>query len=709
MSRKNTTITLLLLALVTVFGVHVADRWLAPVRVDLTEDDLYSLTEGTEQILERMREEGVEPVDVKLYFSETTGKTLPKFIKEFITYERYLRNLLREYERAARGKLRVELVDPLPDSDQAQQAADYGLDGKLINQEGDLFYFGLAFETQTGSREAIEFLWPSEQETIEYEISKTLYGLLWPTSKRIGVLSSLEVFGSAQDPYMAQMLAAQGRQPTQQWISIQLLDELYEVSQIDPTTDSISPDEYDLVVVIHPKDLAAKTLAALDEWVVRGGNTLVLVDPYALADQPPQNPQQPWAALQYEPSSELDPLFRAWGIERPASEFAADLELAVRRPVSREGGAQSVVVDLQIDQAHRAQTLGEDTPIVAGLNDLRFLLAGVLRPVGAGSEDGENAEGGPDDDDGEDGRPQGTETAGSARGESTAPSTITREPLITTTEQGALLTVHPGFGGEGGQLGFTDFNDPVKLRDAMRPAGGEVVLAYLLRGRFPTAYPEGVDYPDREAERPPGLPPGIELPPPEDAEMIHKEPVPEEERADATVLVFSDVDFITDQLAFVQSPFGLLQAANDNHRLLLNAVDYLLGSQELMSIRSTKRIHRPFELFDEIETAAERETLERERQLREEVAQFEDELRAKQTEITSRNAALFQKRLQDEVDELNRRIQEGNAELRQIRQSRRAALERQESLVRFSVMGLMPIVVLAIGITLAWRRRQAAA
>ncbi|HVS13419.1 MAG TPA: Gldg family protein [Thermoanaerobaculia bacterium] len=688
MSRNTGALTLLLLALITVFAVHLADRWLGPVRADLTTDDLYSLTEGSQRILERMREEGVKPLDVTLYFSETAGKTLPKFIKEFITYERYLRNLLREYERAARGKIRLDFVDPLPDSDEAQRATDLGLDGKLINQEGDLFYFGLAFETQTGGREVIEFLWPSEQETIEYEISKKMVGLLWPARQRVGVLSSLEVFGSAQDPFMAQMLAAQGRQPTQQWIAIQLLDELYDVSQIDAAADSISADDYDLVVVIHPKDLPTKTLAALDEWVVRGGNTLVLVDAYSIADQPPQNPQQPWAALQYDPSSDLGPLFEAWGIRRPEAQFAADLELAVRRPVNRQGGAESVVVDLQIDEADREHTVDSDSPIAAGLVDLRFLLAGVLEPASGGG--GAVAEG-----------------AGEDGGVAAGASPVSLEPLVWTTDQGAVLTVRPGFGGAG-ELGFTDFNDPVKLRDAMRPSGGPVVLAYLLRGRFPSAWPEGVEYPDREAERPPDLPPGIELPPPEDAEMIRKEPVPGEERGEATVVVFSDVDFITDALAFVQSPFGLLQAANDNHRLLLNSVDYLLGSTELMSIRASKRIHRPFDLFDEIETAAERETLERERQIREEVAAFQDELRAKQGEITNRNAALFQKRLQDEVDELNRKIQEGNAELRRIRQSRRAALERQESLVRFSVMGLMPILVLGAGVVLAWRKRQAA-
>ena len=74
--------------------------------------------------------------------------------------------------------------------------------------------------------------------------------------------------------------------------------------------------------------------------------------------------------------------------------------------------------------------------------------------------------------------------------------------------------------------------------------------------------------------------------------MIRKEPVPAEGRADATVMVFADVDFISDQVAFQNTPFGAV-AANDNHRVLLNAVDYLFGSEELMKVRSKKTIRAP--------------------------------------------------------------------------------------------------------------------
>lgn len=667
---RSLVVSLLLLGLAAAFGAYVLHYWLAPVRVDLTEDNIYSLTPGSAALVERMADEGIKPVDVTLFFSETTGKTLPKFIKEFITYERYLRSLLREYERRSDGRLRLEFVDPIPDSDEAQRAADLGLDGKVINQDGDLFYFGLSMETETGSRQMLPFLWPAEQANVEYEISKALHGLLWPEKSRVGVLSSLEVFGSASDPFMAQMLAAQGRQPTPKWISIQLLEELYEVESIDADVDEI-PADLDLLVIVHPKDLPTKTLAALDRYVVRGGDALIFVDAYALDDRPPQNPQQPWAALQYEPASDLGPLFEAWGIERVPNGFAADFELAVRRPVQQFGAAESVIVDLQMEGADLEQTVDTASPIFSGLADLRMLLPGALR-VADGEESG----------------------AG-----------LAIEPLITTTESGAVLTITPGFGGGGG-LAFTDLNNPAKLRDAYGQGAEAVNLALSLRGRFPSAFPDGVEYPDREAERPPGLPPGVELPPPDDAEMLRKEPVPEEERGEATVMVFADVDFVGDQIAFLQSPFGILQAANDNHRVMLNAADVLVGADELMAIRSTKKLSRPFELFDEIEAQAEKDTLDRESQIREDIESFQQELRTKQNEITTRNASLFQKRVQDEVDELNDRIADANRELREIRKGRRQALERQESLVRFSVMGWMPILILILGVV-RFARRQA--
>lgn len=663
---KSPITSLVLIAAVVVFGIHVVATQFENARVDLTADNLYSLSDGSEEILEKMRSEGVKPVDVKLYFSETAGKTLPRFIKDFITYERYLRTLLKEYEVAAEGKLRVSFIDPVPDSDEAQDAQDFGLEGKAINQHGDLFFFGLVLETQTGSKDVIEFLWPNQQETVEYEISKKLHNLIWPQSRRIGVLSSLEVLGADDNPYMAQILAAQGKTPGKTWIAMELLKESYEVTNLDSDIVEIPRDQYDLVVVVHPKNLSTRALWALDEWVVRGGNTLIFVDPYAIEDQAPQNPQNPMQAYQYEPSSDLARLFNAWGIERKAGQVAADFDLGLKRPVSQFGAAEKVVVDLAITPEWIEETLDAGHPVVRGLQDLRFFTAGVLEQAAE--------------------VPEGVEIL----------------PLVTTTAKGNGLAVRAGFP-SGNELTFLDMGNPAKMADQLQEGTEPVALAYVLNGKLPSAFPNGADLPAETPAPPPGLPPGMNMPEPEGGERIEKAAVAEDERQASTVMVFADVDFISDQLAFQNSIFGAM-AVNDNHKILLNAVDYLFGSEELMKVRSKQTLRRPFHLFDEIEAQADADSLERERELRAEIAQFEEELRGKTS--NTGNVALLQKQLQDEVDQLNDRMKDANKELREIRKEKRKALESEESRVRFAAMGLMPMLVLIVGLSLFVRRRN---
>ncbi len=659
--------SIILLVLITVFGIHTVVANTDNVRLDMTADNLYSLSQGSVEILDRIQDEGIKPIDIKLYFSQTAGKTLPKFIKDFITYERYMRALLGEYERAADGKIRLSFIDPVPDSDEAQDALDYGLDGKPINQHGDLFFFGLVFETQTGSRDVIDFLWPAQQETVEYEISKRIQSLLWPERQRVGVMSSLEVLSEAENPYMAQILAAQGKNPQESWIAMQVLQETYDVSKIDIDTDAISPDDYDLVVVIHPKNLNDRALWALDEWIARGGNTLIFVDPYSLADAPPQNPQQPWAQLQYKAASDLDRLTRAWGIERVENAVVVDFDLAVRRPMDRRGGVQRVLYDLEIGEDVAEATLDTGHPVFQGLSNLRFFLAGALRQVG-----------------------------------DEVPEGVTLTPLVSTTEKGSTLEILPGFPGDE-TLTFADLNDPAKISDAYKPGTEPVVMAYLVNGKLPSLFPSGADIPGPTPPPPAGLPPGIDLPPQQSDEVIRKEPVPEGERQAASVMVFADVDFISDQVAFQNSFFGP-SAANDNYKVLLNAVDYLFGDESLMKVRSKKSIERPFTLFDEIEKRADADSLEREKELRAEIEEFQEQLQEKQG--SANNKALFQKQLQDEVEMLNERIDEANRELREIRQAKRAALEGEESKVRIATLGTTPLLVLILGLYLFFRRRS---
>src|SRR5262245_37588654 len=102
---RNRALTILLVALIAALSIHIVTMLTGGMRADATAERLYSLSAGTKSILQKMHTEGTQPVEIRLYFSETSGKTLPRFIKDFITYERYLSHLLREYERAADGKI----------------------------------------------------------------------------------------------------------------------------------------------------------------------------------------------------------------------------------------------------------------------------------------------------------------------------------------------------------------------------------------------------------------------------------------------------------------------------------------------------------------------------------------------------------------------------------------------------------------------------
>ncbi len=665
--KHNRIVSILLIVLITALAVHIFFNLTEGARVDLTQTKLYSLTEGTHEILDKMKEEGVKPIEIKLYFSMTTGKTLPRFIKNFITYNDYVRNLLREYERYADGKISVATIDPKPDSDEAQDAADYRLQGQPLNQQGDVFYFGLVFETQTGSRDVIEFLWPEEQETIEYEISKKIFNLLWPQKKRIAVLSSLEPLPD-NNPYMAQMLAAQGRRPSEPWIIMQLLQETYSVTMLDKGAEQISKDDYDLLMVIHPKSFPDKTLWAVNEWVVTGKPALIFLDPFTILDQAPNNPQQPWAQLQYKPASNLDKLLSAWGLKRREDLFAVDYDLAVKRSADRGRPAEKFITDLMITDQTTAMTLNQDLPVTQGLSNVRFLMPGAIEKLDS------------------------------------APEGVVYTPIVTTTEAGGEILIKPGFGGKD-ELAFTDLNEPAKLLNEYEPRDQKLTLVLMAQGKLPSAFPDGATFPKEAPEAPPGMPPGFQMPVPEDAEMIEKEAIPEDQLAESRVMVFGDLDFVADQLAFQQSLFGV-RPNYDNHKLFMNAADYMVGAEELMKVRAKKNIRRPFTRFDQIEAQADKRLLEQERQIQADIDRFQEELREKQGDIGKENAALFKKKMADDIDQLNEQIRERQRSLREIRKQKRALLEREEAFVRFSIMWAMPLLVCLVGVFSYFKRSK---
>ncbi len=352
----------LAIAVVLFFTVNVLSHvTFRSARVDLTDQRLYTLSEGTRNILQGLD----EPVTLRFYLS----KKLAVELAGIRGYTNRVLELLHEYKQAAGGNLVLHVIDPEPFSEEEDRAVGYGLRGVPIDQGNAQFYFGLVGTNATDDRELIPFFQQSREEFLEYDLTKLVYRLANPKQKVVGLLSTLPLDGGPQMPFPQ---AASGGPP---WMIMDSIREVMEVKVLDKAVTDITED-VDVLMVVHPKRLGAPTLYAIDQFVLRGGRAVVFVDPHGEADRVPPNPRNPMG-MQGPRNSDLGPVFDAWGIELVDGKVVGDLPLAKRVNFQKEGRMTVADYPVWIDLPPR-QLNAEDV-VTAKLPNLTMASAGVLR------------------------------------------------------------------------------------------------------------------------------------------------------------------------------------------------------------------------------------------------------------------------------------------------------------------------------------------
>ena len=303
----RTLLAVLCIFVITLCAVLIARKLIGRTRVDLTEHKLYTLSDGTRNILSKLN----QPIRLKLYYSKTAALKGPEQIRLFNNYHLYVRDLLAEYVSLSQGALTLTEYDPRRFSDEEEEAIKYGIKQFPLSDDEN-FFFGLVAQTELGKEKIIAFFEPGRQEFVEYDISKLISSLARRDKKKIGVLSFLPVMGTDMSPYMMQMMRMQGRQPEKPWAITEHLREEYDVVKVASDAESIDED-IDFLMVVHPKDLPEKTLFAIDQFVMKGGKLLAFVDPHCFSDAPKQDPQNPYAAMNHKAASDLNALLQAGG------------------------------------------------------------------------------------------------------------------------------------------------------------------------------------------------------------------------------------------------------------------------------------------------------------------------------------------------------------------------------------------------------------
>ena len=296
-------------------AVNIIAGRFANARLDLTREGLYTLSRGTRQTLARID----EPVTLRFYYSTRLGDSAPAYG----VYAQRVRELLDEYVAAARGKLRLETYNPQPFSDVEDRAVAFGLQPVPLDEQGEQVFFGLAGTNSTDDQQVIAFFSPQRERLLEYDLTRLVHNLAVPKRTTVGLATSLPLEGDV-------MAAMRGR-PMRPMAIIEQLRQLAQIETIGTQFDAVPPD-IDVLMLVHPQNLPQKTLFAIDQFVLKGGKALVFVDPYSeLQAGERTQPGQP-------ADSDLEPLFKKWGVRLLPNVVAGDRQDAIRVAVHRPGG-----------------------------------------------------------------------------------------------------------------------------------------------------------------------------------------------------------------------------------------------------------------------------------------------------------------------------------------------------------------------------------
>jgi ABC-type uncharacterized transport system involved in gliding motility auxiliary subunit len=567
--RKIGTASLILLGLVFVAAVTANNALLRGLRFDLTENNLYTVSPGTRALLSNIQ----EPINLYYFFSDTeTADITP--LRNFATR---VRELLEELDAAAGENLNLNIIDPVPFSEDEDRAAQFGLQPINLGL-GQTVYFGLVGTNSVGEEEVISIFNPDRERFLEYELARMIYSLARPDKVVVGLLAGVSMTPGF-DPQMQRL--------TEPWAIYTQAEQLFEVRTLPSLLTAIEED-VDVLWLVHPKGLGLDALYAIDQFILRGGRALIFLDPFAEIDM--LNAGGDPAAMAAGSSSNLEPLLAAWGISFTATEVVADNQFALSistgaglRPIRHLGllGLDSTAMD------------GDDV-ITDGLSTLNLGSTGHFTVL--------------------------------------AGSTAELQPLLTSSTEAALLPA----------IQVQMLANPETLQDGFVPTGESYIVAARMTGPLTTAFPDGK--------------PQETIPNSEGEALIEASSQASDNHTasieNANIILMGDVDFLSDRLWVQKQNFlgqQLTTAFASNGDFVINALDNLSGSAELIGIRARGTYSRPFTRVEALRREADAQFRQTEQVLQAELAETETRLATLQAARTDESSLLVSAEQQSEI------------------------------------------------------------
>jgi ABC-type uncharacterized transport system involved in gliding motility auxiliary subunit len=344
-------------------AIAVLANWLVTLTpignrgADFTEKQIHTLSDGTRAILGELDTKVV----IRYYASRSTDY-MPEQIK---LHMRRVDDLLKEYSSLSKGKLRIENLDPQPDTDAEDSANLDGINGQRMDDQN--LYFGLAISCLDKTR-IIPFLNPQDETMLEYQLSKAIAEVTIPVKPKVGIMSALDLKGS---PAMMQ-----GQRPTPPWVFYQQLKQSFDVVDVPMASPTLDPKELKVLLLFHPAGITPEAEFAIDQYLLGGGTVVACLDAFSKAAETVGGGNPMMGMPGVPTTSTLPTLLGAWGVSFESGKVLADPSLAT--PVSQEYSSPCVLT------LPKSQMPQSDNVITKDIESTTFFIPGAFILTGAG-------------------------------------------------------------------------------------------------------------------------------------------------------------------------------------------------------------------------------------------------------------------------------------------------------------------------------------
>ncbi len=604
---------------------------------DFTENKTHTLSEGTRAILKELD----TPVVIRYYASRNTTY-MPEQLK---LHMRRVDDLLKEYASLSNGRLRIDELDPQPDTEAEDSANLDGITGQRMDDQN--LFFGLAISCLDRTS-VIPFLNPQDETMLEYHLSKAIGEVTTPTKPVIGVMSALELAGGPA--------AMPGQRPTPGWVVYQQLKQSYDVKDLGMTPTAINPKEIKVLLLFHPAGITPEAEFAVDQYLLGGGTVVACLDAFSVAAQMTGGGGNPMmgGGGGAPTSSTLPTLLGAWGMTFESTQTLGDptYKTAMRTQTGESDG----IAILTLPQAAMPQ---KDDVITKDLESIMMLLPGAFTKTGSGG---------------------------------VATNTLVRSSL----QAGLVDSMRAS------RL------DP-KLATSLVSKGSAYDLVTHLTGTFKTAFPDGKPGEKTEPKKEEPKKEIGQLPAEVKKEEPKPVWLKQSATAGNVFLIADIDAFYDQFAYRMQNFGGMQMAspANGNAAMLFNLLDQAAGSKYLIGSRSRAAVRRPFTVIQEMEAEFDKEVGQEIATFQTKQQAAQQKLSDLQAQKSAGSELHLSPAQELEITNLRKEQVKYAREIREKEKDLRRQKDQLAGKITLLNVAAMPLVVILFGFGLFLKRRSA--